>query len=773
VNPFPQEVDRMPQLTVQQAYELALQHYQAGRLPEAEKLCLQILAGQKTNFDVIFLLGVIIHQARRDDAAVELLRHAIALRPDCAEAFSNLGNILKDKGRIDEALAASRQAIALNPNLPEAHNNLGSALMEKGQPNEAIAVLRQAIALRPHYAEAFCNLGIALKELGQLDEAIAAWRRAIALNPGFAEAHSNLGDALKNKGQLDDAIASIRHAIVLNPKLPEAHNNLGSALKDKGRLDEAIAACEQAIALRPDYAEAFNNLGMVLKDKGRPDEAIAAFRKAIALNPRLSETFSNLGNALKDKDQYDEAIAAHRQAIALNPDMPEAYNNLGNPLQDMGQIDEAIAAYRKAIALKPAFAQAHSNLIFAIQNHSGYDAETIAEEHRAWDRQIAQPLREFILPHDNNRDPNRPLRIGYVSPDFRDHAVSRFLLPLFRHHDHAACRIVCYSDVPHADAVTERLRACADEWRDIFGLSDERVAAQIRDDKIDLLVDLAGHTAANRLLLFARKPAPVQITYLGYPATSGLSAMDYRFTDRFADPPGMTESFHSEKLWRLPDCNWCFNEPADAPPLRTTRADGPIRFGTFNKYTKASPLIMESWAAILNATPSSRLIFKSRGLGVPSIRSHIIEFFKSRGLGADRLDIRGSNPDVRTHLDAYNQMDISLDTFPYHGTTTTCEALWMGVPVVTLAGPTHISRVSVSLLNCVGLPQLIAQSAEEYVSIAVRLAADLPRLAELHRTIQGKMRASPLMDGAKFARSVEAAYRRMWRTWCETASAGS
>jgi protein O-GlcNAc transferase len=759
----------MAPITLQQAFELALQNYQAGRLQEAENLCRQILAQNPASFDVIFLLGVVIHQARRDDAAVDLIRQAISLRPDCAEAFSNLSSILKDKGRIDEAIAACRQALALNPNLPEAQNNLGNALMEKGELDEALAALRKAIDLRPTYAEAFGNLGKALKDKGELDQAMAAWRKAIDLHPAFAEAHSNLGDALKTKGRLDEAIASIRHAIALNPNLPEAHNNLGSALKDKGRLDESIAACRQAIALRPGYAEAHNNLGNALKDHGQPDEAIAAFRKAISLNPNLSQAFSNLGNTLKDKDQYDEAIAAHRQAIAVNPNLPEAYVNLGNPLGDIGQMDEAIALYRKALTLKPDLVEARSNLLFALLNHPGYDARAVAEEHRDWGRHHADPLLKSILPHNNDRDPDRPLRIGYVSPDFRDHAVSRFLLPLFRHHDHSACRIICYSDVPRPDAVTERLRACTDEWRDIVGLSDDRVAEQIRLDKIDILVDLAGHTAGNRLFVFARKPAPVQVTYLGYPATSGLSQIDYRLTDGFADPPGMTDALHTEKLWRLPDCNWCFAEPEDSPPVRPSRADRPLHFGSFNKSTKASPVVMELWAAILKATPSSRMIFKSRGLGVQSVRSPIIDFFKSRGIPADRLDLWGSGQDNRTHLDAYNQMDIALDTFPYHGTTTTCDALWMGVPVVTLAGTSHVSRVSVSLLNCVGLPFLVAQSPDEYVSIAVRLANDLPRLAHLHRTLRDKMRASPLMDAPKFARNIEAAYRRMWRTWCESA----
>ena len=300
------------------------------------------------------------------------------------------------------------------------------------------------------------------------------------------------------------------------------------------------------------------------------------------------------------------------------------------------------------------------------------------------------------------------------------------------------------------------------------GWTDERVADKVWENKIDILVDLAGHTAGNRLRVFARKPAPVQVSYLGYPGSTGLSEMDYRLTDSLADPPGKTELLHSEKLLRLPVCNWCFNEPDDAPmvgPLPAYAA-GSICFGTFNNFTKASPAIMDMWAAILNAVPSSRLIMKFRGLGEKSVRQQIHQCFASRGVRAERLEIRGHEPNPVSHLKAYNEVDIALDTFPYHGTTTTCEAMWMGVPVVTLAGSSHVSRVGVSLLSSVGLPEMIAQTPQQYVEIAVGLARDLPRLADLRLTLRPRMRASPLMDAPRFARDIEAAYRQMWRIWC-------
>jgi predicted O-linked N-acetylglucosamine transferase (SPINDLY family) len=576
-------------------------------------------------------------------------------------------------------------------------------------------------------------------------------------------------------GRLVEAEKIYRDVLAQDSNQPDAMHMLGVLAGQAGQLDAAIDLIRRALRIKPDSALAQNNLATTLAKRGQIDEAIAVFRMAIRLKPSYADAYYNLGNTLRETEWLDEAITAFRQAIQLKPDHADAHNNLGSTLKKMGQLDDAIAAFRQAIRLKPDFTDAHSNLVFALQFHSGYDAEMIRQELHRWNHRHAEPVRKFIQPHTNNRDPDRRLRIGYISADFRTHSVSRFLLPLFREHDHSACEIISYSDVLKTDGMTDRLRLCTDSWHDIAGWPDERVANEVREDKIDILVDLAGHTAGNRLRVFSRKPAPVQVTYLGYPGSTGLSEMDYRLTDSFADPPGTTESLHTEKLFRLPVCNWCFSEPDDTPPVGPLPAEsfGSIRFGTFNNFAKASPPIMDLWAAILTATPSSRLIIKSRGLGERSARERIHQIFATRGIPANRVDIRGHEPNIVSHFDAYNQMDIALDTFPYHGTTTTCEALWMGVPVVTLAGTAHVSRVGLSLLNNIGLPDLIAQTPEQYVEIAVRLAKDLPRLAELRSKLRPRMRASPLMDAPRFARDIEAAYRQMWRNWCADVRAPS
>ena len=683
-------------MTVQQAFDLALQHHQAGRLTEAEALYRQILAVEPRRPEALHLLGVIAQQVGRNDLAVELIG----------------------------------QAIALQPNSPEAHSNLGMALRNEGRLDEAIASCRQAILLKPNYFEALNNLGNALRDRGQLDEAIASHRQAIAIRPGYPEAHFNLGNALSGSGQLDEAIASYRQAILLKPDYPEALNNLGNVLRDRERLDEAIASYRQAILLKPDYPEAHNNLG----------------------------------NALRDTGQLDEATASFRQAIDLQPDYPEAHSNLGNILKDEGQLDEAIAAYRQAMAFRPEFPDAHSNLLLALNYHPGLDPSAVYEEHRRWNRQHAEPLRPFIQPHGNDPTPDRRLRIGYVSPDFCDHPVGHFLLPLLAHHDHEHFEIFCYAQVPAPDGMTRQLRAHADHWHSLTGLPDAQAADLIRHHQIDILVDLSGHTSHNRLLLFAHQPAPVQVTFLGYPNTTGLATMDYRLTDACADPPGLTESFHSEQLVRLPRCGWCY-QPSDSPTV-AIRNEGPITFGSFNNFAKITEPALLLWARILHAMPGSRLLLKTYALGSENARQRVRQILGEAGITAERLELRGYEPAHDDHRALYQRVDVALDTFPYNGTTTTCEALWMGVPVVTLAGKTHASRVGVSLLTNIDLPNLVADTAEDYVRLAADLAGDVPLLSHLRGTLRQRMEQSPLMDAPRFARDIEAAYRAMWRQWC-------
>ena len=498
------------------------------------------------------------------------------------------------------------------------------------------------------------------------------------------------------------------------------------------------------------------------------DEAIVEARKAIQCAPDCVEAHNNLGNALKDQGRLEEATAAYLQALGFNPEFAEIHNNLGNALKDQGHPDEAIAAYRRTIQLKPDSADAHSNLLLDLHYLPGFEPEELFREHRRWEEIQSLPLAKFIGRHGNDRNPERRLRIGYVSPDFREHPVAFFLESLLAAHDRGQVEVFCYADVLREDTVTKRFHQHTAQWRKIAGMKDEQAADLIRTDGIDILVDLAGHTARNRLLVFARKPAPIQVTYLGYCDTTGLRAMDYRLTDALADPPGTTEHLHSEQLVRLPDTAWCFR-PSDAASAVGTLPvlhSGHITFGCFNVRPKITDEALALWSGLLAKVPGSRLLLKALGFEEASGRLRMHASLKKAGITPERVELVGRIPTLAEHLALYNRMDIALDTFPYNGTTTTCEALWQGVPVVTLAGHTHASRVGVSLLSNVGLAELVAHSPEEYVKVAVALAANVSRLAELRSTLRERMAASPLMDAPRFTRNVEHAYREMWRAWC-------
>jgi predicted O-linked N-acetylglucosamine transferase (SPINDLY family) len=610
-------------------------------------------------------------------------------------------------------------------------------------------------------------------QAGRLQDAEGIYRQILAQQPGHVGAIHGLGVIALQVGRSDIAVELMRQAIALQPDFADAHSNLGYALRNLGQTDQAIDACRQAILLRPAMAEAHNNLGNALRDAGQPEKAIDAYRRGIAVKPDVAETYNNLGNVLKEIGQLDEALDAYRHAIALRPNYAEAHGNLGTVLKNTGQLDAAIDAYRRAVAMNPKNSAVHSGLVYALHFHPAYDAHAIIEEHRLWNRRHAEPLGEIVAAQDNDPAPERSLKIGYVSPDFSFHAVGRFLLPLFRRHDHRQFEITCYAQVAFPDAMTRQFQQNADRWRNIIGLSDEQAARQILEDRIDILVDLSGHTSTNRLLVFARKPAPVQVSYLGYPGATGLSAIGCRLTDCFADPPGVAADVHGESLHRLPHTNWCFEAPANAPPIgpppATTR--GCVTFGSFNNFGKVTEPMLQAWGRILQQTPGSRLLVKAAGFASASTRDRICRQFAAQRIDVSRLDLRGWQPDHQSHLGLFGETDIALDTFPYHGTTTTCEALWMGVPVITLAGQTHVSRVGVSLLSNVGLPELIANSTNEYERLAVELAKDPERLNRLRLGMRERMLGSPLMDAAQFARDIEAAYRRMWRSWCESGSA--
>jgi protein O-GlcNAc transferase len=667
-----------------------------------------------------------------------------------------------DAGRPAEAEAACRRVLAAAPGHLDALNLLAVAQQARGRLDDAVATYRGLIGLAPDYAEAYANLGLALRQQGRADEAIAVYRQAIARKPDHAETHCSLGNALLGQGQRDDAVAAYRQAVAIRPGYAEAHAHLGGALHEQGRLDEAVAACRRAIALRPDLAEAHNNLGNALRAQGKLREAAAAYRRAVAIWPDYVVAHANLGNVLRDEGRLTEAVAAYRQAIAIRPDFALAHCNLGNALQDQGLLDDAMAAFRRALAIDPRYAAAHSNLLMCMHYAESVSSADLHAEALAFGRHL---VRES-LPHDNGRDAERRLRIGYVSADFRNHPVGYFLARALAARDRATADVCCYADQLADDAMTARLRDHADQWRNIFGLSDADAAALIRRDAIDILVDLAGHTANNRLPMFALRPAPVQATWLGYFDTTGLPAMDGILADRFVAPVAEEDRF-TETVWRLPDIYLCYApheiDVAPAPP--PVLANGFVTFGCFNNHAKITAGTLRVWAAVLRAVDGARLFLKNRSLADPAVADALVAAFAAHGIARDRLILEGHSP-LADLLAAYNRVDIALDPFPFGGGTTTAEALWMGVPVISLRGDRWVGRMSEGMLATIGLADLVAENADDYVGKATRLAGDLRHLVTLHEGLRRMVLASPFCDGERFARALDATYRDMWRRWC-------
>jgi len=741
---------------------------QAGRLQQAEELYRQILSVEPTHPEALHFLGMLAHQVGKSEIAVELLSKALSSRPDYAEAYYNLGLVYLTQGKNDEAITTYQRLLALKPGYVEARNNLGNAFLSLGKLDEAVAGFRHALTLKPDFAEAHNNLGIALRAQGKLDEAVVSFRQALALKPDFAEAHTNLGNTYLDQGQLEDAVPSFHQALNLKPDLAEAHYLLGFTLQKQDKLDEAAACFLRTLALVPEHLEALNHLGITLQKQGKLDEAMTCFLQMLALKPNSAEAHFNLGLTLHEQGNLDEAVNSYRRALTLKPDYAEVLNNLGFTLQTQTKLDEAVACYHRALTLKPDFATAHQNLLFCLNFLPQISQQEIYEQSLQWEEQIAKKLsgQEFL--YSNSKDIHRKLRIGYVSADFKSHSVAYFIEPVLKAHTRENEEVYCYANVKKPDERTKRLQAEADHWFSITGMPDLEVAERIRKDQIDILVDLGGHTGDNRLLIFAHKPSPIQVTWMGYPNTTGMRTIDYRFTDAIADPPGEADNFHSEKLIRLEHGFLCYQPDASAPevgPPPCLESDY-VMFGSFNNLPKVTPEVIKVWAEILRQLPRSRLLLKSKTLANLNIKKRYLRLFAEAGITADRLEMHDWSPDKIKHFELYHRIDIGLDPFPYNGTTTTCEALWMGVPVATLRGDRHAARVGASIMHHAGLEEVVAHSENEYVHLAVGLAQDRQRLIALRDSQRRKMQESQLMDKELFTATLEKAYRRMWREWC-------
>jgi predicted O-linked N-acetylglucosamine transferase (SPINDLY family) len=678
---------------------------------------------------------------------------------------------LHHAGRFTEAESIYREVLQADPKRDEVMHLLGVLLHQRGRSNEGIELIHRAIGRNPSVAGYHLNLGIALAQMSRVEEAMESTRRALSLAPGDAQAHFNLAAMLEMLERFEEAVASYRQAIAIQPQFAAAHNNLGNVLHRLGRFGEAETAYRQSLRFRPADQKTQKNLGRALHDQGRLAEAAEQYHRVIAAAPSDAEALTNLGTVLASERQYDQAISHYEKALSIQPDDALAMTNLGNALKETGRVGEAIEWFRKSWATAPD-ARTGDCLMIALHLDPASSPQQIAQEHQRWEDAFAKPVALTRRFYSNDRKAGRRLRIGYVSPQFGDQIVGHCILALLANHDHHCFEIFCYSDTRRPDWMTEKLRQWADVWRNVVGLSDEAITAMIARDQIDVLVDLTMHMERNRLLAFARKPSPVQVTWIGYPSTTGLHAIDYRLSDRFLDPPapdggaGPDELYYTERTLRLPNSYWCYTPLEGLPPAGDLPVviNGYTTFGCLNSFNKVSGATLELWAAVLRAVEASRLlILAPQG----SARQRVLQQLAAHGVDPARVGFLDRQP-RRQYMDLYHQIDIGLDTIPYNGHTTTLDSLWMGVPVVSMTGSTAVSRGGLSILSNLGLAELCASTPDRFVQIAGDLASDRPRLAELRSTLRQRMSRSPLTDGPRFARDVESCYRSMWSSWCES-----
>jgi predicted O-linked N-acetylglucosamine transferase (SPINDLY family) len=645
-----------------------------------------------------------------------------------------------------------------------------AAHAQAGRAAEALEACRRAMALQPDQAGTCNQIGMLLSDCGQFDEAARMYARALELNPRAAAAAYNLGNALRSAGRAAEAIAAYQRAADIEPDLVPALVNLAALLQDAGQTEQAIAALRRVLSVRPEEFSAHNNLGLLLWQKGQIEEARAEFFAAIKHAPNHPGGYANMCLLLRDCAQPEAALGYGQKAVALDPKSAESRSNLAVVYKDLAQIDRALVEFTRAAELDPANPIHQSNRLFITSQHPDYDSAGILRDHLAWATRFAEPLRGQWPEHTNDRNPDRRLRVGYVSPDLRGHAVGMYLLPLLRHHDRSQFEVFAYNSASMEDGMSAELRRHTDHWQNVFNLRDEQLAERIRADGIDVLVDLTMHMAHGRPMLFARKPAPVQVQWLAYPGTTGLKAIDWRLTDPYLDPPGEHDDWYSEKSWRLPHTYWCYDPPGEAPAINELPAltAGHVTFGCLNNFSKVTDATLARWANVMMAVPRSRLLVLAPA---GSARQHAVAVLGARGVEASRIDFVAQQARA-AYLATYHRIDIGLDTLPYNGHTTSLDSLWMGVPVVTLVGKTVVGRAGLSQLMNLAMPELIARDDDEFVRIARQLAGDLTRLSTMRAGLRDRMRKSPLTDAQGFACDVESAYRAIWQQWCGAEAGG-
>lgn len=696
-------------MSILELVQAAFSHFQRDQLAEAWDLCEKVLIRQPDNAEILHLSGCIANRQNRPREGVKRIERAIRRAGPNPNFAVNYGNALAALDRLAEAEAAYLQAIRLDPRFAAAYNNLGNLMLRQERE----------------------------------EDAIRAFDRALVCQPSHPNALPALARLMFKRKLYDPALTLMSRAVEGNPKDETILNELA---------DYCVLACRSEVALT--YLDRFV--------RGAPASAIVR---------------TNAGRANLLLRRFHAALEHYREAHRLDPANGTARSGLVEALARIGQMADAIDTARRFVASYPADSGMHSQLLFLLLHHPNASPREIYAEHQRWNDHHAAHF-ENSDPSSTNTGPeigrllDRKLRVGYVSPDFRKHSVAYFVEPVFARHDRSRFEVHCYYNHSESDEYTKRIESAADRWVNCSAMDDDTFCRHVREDGIDILVDLSGHTARNRLLAFARRPAAIQVAWLGYPFSTGLSAMDYRITDAYAEPPGQTEHFNRERLWRLPGAFCCYSVPGTSPHAATCPpldSNGHITFGCFNSFLKVSDPTLAAWAAIMKRVPNSRLLLEVLGIEEPVLKNEILERLRAAGLPADRLDLEPRTPTNQFTL--YNRVDISLDPFPLSGGTTSLDALWMGVPLVTLAGDHFGSRLGVSFLSQLDLADLVAESVDRYVDLAVQLASDRGRLQSLRRDLRRRMECSPLMDAEAFTRNLEAAFSQMWSTRHDRAGA--
>ncbi len=741
----------------------ALTLLQGGHPAKALAVCTAILRDQPQHPGALELAGMTHYESREFAAARQYLDRLVLINPKDASAQANLAQVLSDLGDQQAAEASARRALALDARHAGAHNILGNILGARGVWDEALRHYRQAVAGDPRRAIFHHNLGHALQQLGK-EEAEAAYRKAIELEPQFSPAYANLGGLLVKYERCEEARDLLRRAVDLDQANVDAYNNLGLANRKLGNLSEAYGAYRVALEKNPKTAGVWHNLGLLYEEGNRRDEAMDCFRRAVEIDPEFLEAQRDWLHLLVWKGDLD---TAHAVAVRLLNDMrlpmlimPVILDVFGRTA-DFSARDRAIEILRHLVQSGRYDPLSLTSLLMQLQYLPNLDEQENLGYHRLWGEATEQLTRHQRFATKVSWKKTKPLRIGYLSPDFRHHSVGYFIQHVVAQHDCSRFEVHCYANQRNDDEITQKIRSSVAHFNEVRDLTDVQLAQRIHDDGIHILVDLAGHSAGTRLNVLAYRPAPMQCTWIGYLNTTGLKSVDYRITDRFADDPSAQQG--TEQLMVLPESFLCiggFPDSRVGEQLACIR-NGFVTFASFNNLSKFTPEAVRLWAGVLGATPGSKMMIMFKGVETDIVRLHLFAEFAKYGVEADRLMLRSQAPRDQ-YLLAHNDIDIMLDTFPFNGGTITAGALWMGAPVVTLVGKAHRQRVGYSMLKNIGVEETIAWSEGQYVAVATSLARDPQRLAELRQRIARNMRASILCDAPRFTRQLENALVQAW-----------